>query len=342
MVSAKRVWLHKAAEGVIQPLSNTTVQVLTWLKPKVNSLQEKLPNWVCGEKFRGHALGWLGAVIISLVLLWTYWRPTIVELWHIWLQSDEYSAGILVPLIAAYVIWSRRRSIAESPIRPCMWGLAALIAVQGLRFFGLYFMYASAERLSLVLTIGAIVLLLFGWRLFARVSPILLFTLLMLPLPNRVQSAVTIPLQRWATSSAVFCLETLGYGVIRQGNIIDINGTLVAVAEACNGLRMLTAFFVVSGLVALLAQRRRWEKLIIVGSSIPVALLCNTIRLTITAIAFTRIDAKSWENAFHDFGGLAMMPLALAVIVFELWLLSHLTVEPADNREQVYNKALAR
>jgi len=341
LVSAEHVWLNRAVEELVQPLSNACVQTLKRLKHKVNSLQKKLPNWAFEEKLRGQAFAWLGGVILLLILLWTYWRPTIVELWQIWLQSDEYSSGILVPLIAAYVIWSRRRTIAESPIRPCMWAVAALIAVQGLRFFGLYFMYASAERLSLVLTIGALVLFLFGWRLFARVSPILLFTLLMLPLPNRVQSAVTIPLQKWAASSAVFCLETLGYGVIREGNIIDINGTQVAVAEACNGLRMLTAFFVVSGLVALLVQRRWWEKLIILGSSIPVALLCNTLRLTVTAIAFTKINAKSWESTFHDFGGLAMMPLALAMIVLELWLLSRLMVEPAQSTEQVYYKTPA-
>jgi len=339
LISAEPRWLHKAARKLVPPLTGIMKQASTPLKHKANALQSRLSNWACREQLPGHIFAWLGAVILLLVLLWTYWRPTVVELWRIWLQSDEYSAGILVPLIAGYLIWSRRRSIAQIPISPCLWGLAALAAVQALRFFGLYFMYASAERLSLVLTAGAIVLCLFGWRLFAGILPILIFTLLMLPLPNRLQSAVTIPLQRWATSSAVFCLEMLGYGVIREGNIIDINGTLVAVAEACNGLRMLTAFFVVSGLVALLVQRRWWEKLIIVASSIPIALLCNTLRLTLTAVAFTRIDAKDWENVFHDFGGLAMMPLALAVVVLELWLLSHLTVEPADGRQQVYNKA---
>jgi len=131
-----------------------------------------------------------------------------------------------------------------------------------------------------------------------------------------------------ATSSAVFCLETMGYEVMQEGNIIHINDATVAVAEACNGLRMVTAFFVISGLVILLVKRAWWEKLIVLASSLPVALLCNTARLTITAIAFTVLSGEQWEKIFHNFGGYAMMPLALAAVVTELWLLTKLTTLP--------------
>jgi exosortase len=189
-------------------------------------------------------------------------------------------------------------------------------------------MYSSAERLSIVLSVAALVLLLFGWQLFRKVSTVLLFLCLMLPWPNRVQSAVAIPLQRWATSSAVFCLETMGYEVMQEGNIIHIGQASVAVAEACNGLRMVTAFFVISGLVVLLVRRAWGEKLVILVSSLPIALLCNTVRLAITALAFTVISGEQWEKIFHDFGGYAMMPLALAAVVGELWILAKLTTAP--------------
>jgi len=85
------------------------------------------------------------------------------------------------------------------------------------------------------------------------------------------------------------------------------------------------AFFVVSGLVVLLIKRAWWEKLIILASSLPIALLCNTVRLAITALAFTVLSGEHWEKVFHDFGGYAMMPLALAAVVTELWLLTKLT-----------------
>jgi len=81
-------------------------------------------------------------------------------------------------------------------------------------------------------------------------------------------------------------------------------------------------------LVVLLVRRAWWEKLIVLASSLPVALLCNTLRLTITALAFTVLSGEHWEKIFHDFGGYAMMPLALAAVVTELWLLAKLTTLP--------------
>jgi len=124
----------------------------------------------------------------------------------------------------------------------------------------------------------------------------------------------------------------MGYEVAHEGNIIHIGNVAVAVAEACNGLRMVTAFFVISGLVVLLVERVWWEKLIVFVSSLPIALLCNTVRLAITAIAFTVLEGEYWEKMFHDFGGYAMMPLALAIVVGELWFLAKLTTTPKQDR----------
>ncbi len=293
------------------------------------NLNGKLPNR--RQQQERSILPWLASGFVFLAFLWSYW-PGIMDLWNTWQRSDEYSSGLLVPFLAVYILWSRRRQIIGVQIQPSLWGLLAFVAAQAVRFFGLFFMYGSAERLSIVLSIAALVLLLFGWRFFRKVSPIVLFLLLMLPWPNRAQAALALPLQRWATSSAVFCLEVMGYDVAHEGNIIHIGNVTVAVAEACNGLRMVTAFFVISGLVVLLVERAWWEKLIVFVSSLPIALLCNTVRLAITAIAFTVLQGEYWEKMFHDFGGYAMMPLALAVIVGELWFLAKLTTAPKQDR----------
>ncbi|MBC2724281.1 MAG: exosortase/archaeosortase family protein, partial [Desulfosporosinus sp.] len=239
--------------------------------------------------------------------------------------------------LAVYIAWTRREEFSRCRIRPSfLWGMAALLVALGLRVFGLYFLYGSAERLSLIVCLVGIILLLFGWSFFRKSITILLFLCLMLPLPRRVEAVITIPLQSWATSSAVFCLETLGYEIIREGNIIHLGDTTVAVAEACNGLRMITAFFVIIGLVALLVKRQWWEKFILVLSALPIALLCNTIRLAITSIAFTKLEGEFWEKAFHDFGGYAMMPLALAMVVLELLILTKLTTVPdEDEKEEI-------
>ncbi len=324
--------LESSVAGVLKVVKNDSSKLQQILRPQLDKVIRKLPDWIQPQKTK--IVPWLGVSVAFIAFLWSYW-PGLVDLWNIWQRSDEYSSGLLVPFLAVYILWSRRHKIAQAPIRPCLWGILAFVGAQAVRLFGLFFMYGSAERLSITLSIAALVLVLFGWQLFRKVSTVLLFLCLMLPWPNRVQAAVALPLQRWATSSAVFCLETMGYEVIQEGNIIHIGQSSVAVAEACNGLRMVMAFFVVSGLVVLLAKRKWWEKLIVLASSLPIALFCNTIRLAITALVFTVLSGEYWEKVFHDFGGYAMMPLALAAVVAEFWLLAKLTTPPAKEQPEV-------
>ncbi len=294
--------------------------------PQIDRIRDKLPQWTCFES--GQVLMLLGALLVSITFIWNY-GPGLADLFDLWQKSDEYSFGLLVPFLAVYILWSRRQDIVKCPIKPSLWwGLFTFAGAHIVRLLGLFLMYSSAERLSIVMSIAALVLLLFGWQLFRKVFTTLLFLCLMLPWPNIVQYYVGLHLQRYATSSAVFCLETIGYEIMREGNIIHIGDASVAVAEACNGLRMITAFFAISGLVALLVRRTWWEKLIILISSIPIALLCNTVRLAVTAVFFTLLEGEHWEKIFHDFGGYAMMPLALAAVVGELWLLTKLTTVP--------------
>jgi exosortase len=324
--------LERSANQALKVAQNNISRLQHGLQSLLDKVDEKMPNWVQSHKTK--IVLWLAGSLVLITFFWSY-KAGFVELWNLWQRSDEYSSGLLVPFLAVYILWSRRQTLAKCKIRPSIfWGLFAFIVAQMVRLFGLFFMYGSAERLSIALSIAALVLLLFGWQLLRKVSTVLLFLCLMLPWPNRVQTAVTIPLQHWATSSAVFCLEMVGYEVIREGNVIHIGESSVAVAEACNGLRMVTAFFVISGLVVLLVKRAWWEKLIVLVSSLPIALLCNTIRLTITAIFFTVLEGEYWEEIFHDFGGYAMMPLALVAMVAELWLLTKLTTLP-DEEEAI-------
>jgi exosortase len=277
----------------------------------------------------------VGGAAILAAFLWSY-AAILEELWKIWQMSKEESAGLLVPFLAAYILWSRRRDVASVPVRPALfWGTAVLVLAQAVRIAGLWLMFGFAERLSIVLSVVAIVIIVFGWAVLRKVATIMLFLCLMLPWPHRVQAQVSLPLQSWATGSAVFCLELIGYEVVQDGNLITIGDTHVDVDVPCNGLRMVTAFLVISGLVVLLVRHTLWEKLIVLASSLPVALLCNTVRLTLTAMFFTVVENESIRKGFHDSAGYAMMPLALALVVGEFWLLGRLVTPHAEIKPAV-------
>jgi exosortase len=266
----------------------------------------------------------IGGAAILFAFLWSYWA-TLANLWQVWRRSDEYSAGLLVPFLAGYVLWTRRRDLALVPVRPAVFsGIVVFALAQALRGLGMFFMYNSAERLSIILSVTAVTILLLGWTFTRKLAPVLAFLCLMLPWPHRVEAQVSLPLQSWATSSAVYCLQSIGYDAVQDGHLITIGNTQVEVARACNGLRMLTAFLIIAALVVLLVNRSWWEKLIVLASSLPIALFCNTLRLTVTAIFFTLFKNDYIEKVSHAFGGYAMMPLALALVVGEFWLLRRL------------------
>ena len=325
--------MKSLSDSVLAAVRNNTSSVFQAGIEKV----DKEP-YVRSQPDRGNIFSWVVAAgFLLMVFIWLYWS-NIRDLWYIWQRSDEYSSGLLVPFLTVYVLWSRRQQIASCSTKPSLWGLPVFLAAQAMKFFGLFFMYNSMERLSIVVSIVALVLLLFGWELFRKVFTTLVFLCLMLPLPYSIHSSLVLPLQSWSTSSAVFCLEMMGYDVVREGNIIDINGTAVAVAEACNGLRMIMAFFVIGGFIVMLSRRAWWEKLVILVSGLPIALLCNTIRLAVTAVAFTVLKGEHWEKVFHDFGGYAMMPLAIGIVVFELWLLAKIITVQTEKQIVSMNK----
>jgi len=272
-------------------------------------------------------------LMLLAVTVLSYWS-TIADLFKEWQRNDDYSAGQLVPLIALFLVWRERKKLRRCLLRPCWWGIALLILAQTARIFGLLFMYESAERYSLVLTTAGLVLMVAGWQVFRSVSWILLFLFLMVPFPGRVHNLISGPLQKIATTGSVFLLEAFGVRISQQGNVVMLNEKIpMAVTEACSGLRMLTAFVIVAAFMAYMVKRSRRQKTVLLLSSIPVAVICNILRLCITAMLFLLASSEVAEKFFHDFAGLGMMPVAVLLMFGELWLMDKLTVPEPDPQQ---------
>jgi exosortase len=276
-----------------------------------------------------------GALLL-IVTAWTYW-PTLVQLYKDWQRNEDYSAGQLVPLVAIFLIWWERKALATYKLTPCWWGgVLLLLLAQAGRAYGLLFMFESAERYSLVLTIAALVLMVAGRQVFRRLSWILLFLFLMVPLPGRVHNLISGPLQSLATTGSVLLLEVIGVRVSQQGNVVTLNQTIpLAVEEACSGLRMLTAFIIVAAFIAYMVKRPRWQKGLLVLSSIAVGVICNIVRILATALIMVFISVELGGKFFHDFAGLVMMPVAVVIIFAEIGLLDLLIVPDAPASGQV-------
>ena len=74
-----------------------------------------------------------------------------------------------------------------------------------------------------------------------------------------------------------------------------------------------------------LSGRPIWERIALVVSAIPIALVANVLR--VTAMGLFAGTAGTTSDALHDVSGWLMMPLALLLYWFEIWVLSRILVE---------------
>lgn len=267
---------------------------------------------------------WFVGLLLLACLVWSYWS-TLAELFSFWLNNDDYSVGLLVPVVVAYLAWRSRERWRNEPAGAGWWGLGLLGLAQIVRFAGLYYAYGSLERFSLVLTIAGVLLLAAGGRVFWKARWLLVFLLLMLPPPARVHEALLLPLQRVATAAAAFGLETLGYFVVRHGNVLLLEDRYtVAVAEACSGLRMMSAFVFVMAVLVAITERPVAHKLVLLLASVPLAVFVNVVRIAATAILVERTGDPGIEAQVHDAAGWLMMPVAVVLALALLRLLGAL------------------
>jgi exosortase len=267
-------------------------------------------------------------VLIPLgCLLWAF-GSALLELVVTWNSSEQYSHGFLVPPFALFLLWLRRGRLDTAALRPSLWGAVVLAGGIGLRLFGAYYHYVWFDAITLVPCVAGLVLLLGGRAAWRWAWPSVLFLCFMIPLPFRVATALSGPLQRTATVCSTFVMQVLGLPALAEGNIIHLNDAAIDVVEACSGLRMLVVFFALAVAVALVIRRPLVDRLIIVVSAAPIAVLSNIVRVTVTGILFQFTDNETANHFFHDVAGWLMMPLALGMLAVELKVLSRLFLDP--------------
>jgi exosortase len=258
-------------------------------------------------------------------IAWAYW-PTLCEIARKWMHDPQYSHGYFVPLFAVYLLWRRRRLVGENRASS-WWGVGLLLSAVLLRGAGALFYNDWLDAISLLPLLAGVALLLGGWSMLRWSGPAIGFLFFMVPLPYRLETGLAHPLQRLATLTATYTLQTLGLPALAEGNVIHVNQASIGVVEACSGLGMLLLFFALATGVALLARRPLLDKVLIVVSAAPIAVLANVMRITLTAFLHATVGSRWADLVFHDLAGLLMMPLALGMLGVELWLLRRLLVD---------------
>jgi exosortase len=270
---------------------------------------------------------------LCALLLATHWT-TLARMAERWTNDPQYSHGFIVPIFALAVLWSRREMLRTMTWKPAWSGFGVLLVGAAVRILAIQADIEPLGAVSLLPTVVGLVLLVGGWSVLAWCWPALAFLAFMMPLPFSIEMALGQPLRSIATWMSTYALQTLGCPAIAEGNVILLGDIRLGVAEACSGLGMLMTFFALATALAMIVNAPLRDRLVLVASAIPIAILANVIRITATGVAY-HLAGRESEIArliYHDLAGWLMMPLALVMLWLELKFLSNLILEEPETK----------
>ncbi len=265
--------------------------------------------------------------VLAVVILWSY-GGVLVGLAGHWWTSPDYQHCFLVPIAGAYLLWHRRDLLPETPRNGSSWGFVLLGLAAVMRWAAEYFYYSTLDPLSLLPCLGGVALLWAGLPGLRWTWPAILFLVFMIPVPGTFAGWMSQPLQRIGTTAGTYLIQTLGIPAVAHGNVIALSDGSIGVVEACSGLKMLMVFFAVCTCAVLVLPLRWIDKLVILLSAAPIAVIANIFRITVTAVLHDTVGHELADRVFHDMAGLLMMPLALILIFVEIALLRRIFLEP--------------
>jgi exosortase len=272
-----------------------------------------------------------------VLLIAAYWDMLALTKDYWFGRDSLYAHGWIIPLVAAGILWLRWEPFGPVPARERWIGVGLLALGLCSRLVAAYWSIDPLDRLSFLPSIFGVFMMVGGLQIIRWAWPGLVFLVFMFPLPTALEVAVLNRLQRVATVSSTFVLQTLGVAAFRDGNLISLPGSEnpMNVAEGCAGLKMATIFVGLAVAMVFIIERPWWDKLVILLSAFPIAVFVNIVRITATGLLFMMVGEQNEavRKIMHDWSGwIIMMPLAMILLWLELQILERLTI-PIDSAQ---------
>jgi exosortase B len=259
-----------------------------------------IPWWVC---------------VLGLLALYA---PTVFDLTRFIWSTEEQSQGPIVLAICLWLTWRAWPAIddpAPSAPRPALgWVLLAIALL--LYVFGRSQRILSAQTMSALFALPALVLMLRGPRqLRAALFP-LFFMIFLIPLPATLVDAITQPLKLAVSSVATAILFAVGYPIARTGVILQIGQYQLLVADACAGLHTLFSLEAMGLLYLNVVRHTSWLRNIALAVLIvPISFIANVIRVMVLALITYHFGDEAGQGFLHGFAGLVLFMTALMFII---------------------------
>jgi exosortase D (VPLPA-CTERM-specific) len=272
------------------------------------------------------------AAAVAVLSLWPFWDG-LVDMWNIWLTYPEYSHSLLIPPIAAFLIWQQKDRLELVTFQGSWWGVALVACGGALLMLGqLGTIYVIVEYAYLI-TLFGLVLAFTGYKAFRLIAFPLFILIFMIPLPSFVFSNLSSKLQLLSSLLGVAFIRLFGISVFVEGNVIDLGGYKLQVAEACDGLRYLFPLMTLGFLMAYFYKGALWKRVILFLSSIPVTVVMNSFRIGTIGVMVEHWGIGMAEGFLHEFQGWAVFMASAALMLGEIAVLNRIGRETGTWRE---------
>lgn len=256
---------------------------------------------------------WIPLAWFSGLLALCY-APVLYRLILQWNSDEDMGHAFFVPIIAGYIAWQRREKVMEGPFVPNYWGLALVLYAA----FQLTIATLGAEiflaRTAFLISIVGTVLFLGGTRVLKILAFPLALLIFMIPIPRMIYAQITLPLQLFASAVAEHSLDWFGIPVLREGNVLKLASQDLSVVEACSGIRSLLSLSFLGLVYAFFFDKRVWMRWVLLGLTIPIAIVANASRVTLTGV-LSEINPEWAHGFFHSASGWVIFMFALALLV---------------------------
>ena len=234
----------------------------------------------------------------------------IAILWRSWLSEPEFSYGILIPLITAYLLWSRRLDLEREKNLGQSYGIGLVLAGCGLQIIGSLSGTLLISGIALVLSLCGIVLYLWGARCLRIALVPLLLLILMVPVPSYAVGQISWKLQAGASAVSSIVLRLLNVPVFQDGNLLTLPNYVLEVKQACSGSRSVFALLVLALTLGLSVERKWWVRILLVAAAPVLAIVANVMRIVGTGLIARQWGSLAANESLHTMWGILVFVIA--------------------------------
>ena len=271
-------------------------------------------------------------IVAAASCLWLFWDG-VSRMWDAWMDAPEYSHGLLIPPVAAFLIWQQKDRLERMAFRGSWWGVGVELLGGFLLLLGQIATIYTIVQYAYVITLCGLVLAFTGAKAFRLLATPFLILVFMIPLPQFVFSNLSTTLQLLSSQLGVAFIRMFDISVFVEGNVIDLGGYKLQVAEACDGLRYLFPLMTISFLMGYFYKGAAWKRVILFLSSIPIAVLMNSFRVGTIGVMVEHWGIGMAEGFLHEFQGWAVFMASAALMLGEIALLHRIGHESGTWRQ---------